>query len=210
MILLLELKVVGDPVTAQQTLCIVLCMHVCVRVFICSLFACKIPYLTTTYGSAYDEVQQTLLISEYQCLWVCSKWGVDTCQQSSCCYVVSVCAHVWCTSTQHLRLSLPSSPPLLHPNKPGNEARAVKDGGPSRNRCVVSSVWVFKCEHQYTICHSQNELCLQLRSVVPVWNDHCSNHCSLVHNRYMVSSIWVFKCGSQYKAVTQIRICLQG
>ena len=34
----------------------------------------------------------------------------------------------------------------------------MKDGGPSRNRCVVSSVWVFKCDCQYAWGHSHKDV----------------------------------------------------
>jgi len=37
-------------------------------------------------------------------------------------------------------------------------AGAMKDGGPSRNRCVVSSVWVFKCDCQYMWGHSLKDV----------------------------------------------------
>ena len=35
---------------------------------------------------------------------------------------------------------------------------AMKDGGPSRNRCVVSSVGLFKCDCQYTWGHSHKDV----------------------------------------------------
>ena len=41
--------------------------------------------------------------------------------------------------------------------------RAMKDGGPSRNRCMVSSTWMFNCDFQYTSGHSCKDIaCLQL------------------------------------------------
>ena len=98
----------------------------------------------------------------------------------------------------------------------------MKDGGPSRNRCVVSSVWVFKCDCQYTWGHSHKDVLTTVTSgnsshllywewFVPDWDDHYSNQCSLVHNRLGILAMGDEFQDSEYSilmVVIAIKCCL--